>query len=51
MNKKNVKRGFAPYLFLIVFVCIVYLIFSSMNQKVNELSKFLSDNSFTAAIT
>ena len=38
MNKKNVKRGFAPYLFLIVFVCIVYLIFSSMNQKVNELS-------------
>ena len=38
MKKKNVKRGFAPYLFLIVFVCIVYLVFSSMNQKVNELT-------------
>ena len=38
MNKKNVKRGLMPYLFLIVFVCVVYFIFSSLNQKVNKLT-------------
>ena len=38
MNKKNVKRGLMPYLFLIVFVCIVYFVFSSLNQKEHKLS-------------
>ena len=52
MKKKNVKRGFAPYLFLIVFVCIVYFVFSSMNQKINELTydqfiKELNDGNIT----
>ncbi len=38
MNKKSVKRGLMPYIFLIVFVIVVYFIFSSMNQKVNKMT-------------
>ena len=38
MNKKSVKRGLMPYVFLIVFVIVVYFIFSSMNQKVNKMT-------------
>ena len=38
MNKKNIKRGVTPYVFLVVFVIVVYFVFSSMNQKVNKLT-------------
>ena len=38
MNKKSIKRGFMPYVFLIIFVIGVYLIFSMMNQKVNKMT-------------
>ncbi|MBE6150581.1 MAG: ATP-dependent zinc metalloprotease FtsH [Firmicutes bacterium] len=38
MNKKNVKRGLMPYLFLLIFVGIVYFVFSALNQKVNKLT-------------
>ena len=38
MNKKNVKRGLMPYLFLVVFVIVVYILFTSMNQKVNKIT-------------
>ena len=38
MNKKNVKRGLMPYIFLVVFVMVIYIIFTSMNQKVNKLT-------------
>ncbi len=37
-KKKNVKRGLMPYLFLILFVGIVYFVFSALNQKVNKLT-------------
>ena len=38
MKKKNVKRGLMPYLFLLIFVGIVYFVFSALNQKVNKLT-------------
>ena len=38
MNKKNVKRGLMPYIFLVVFVIVVYILFTSMNQKVNKIT-------------
>ena len=45
MKKKNVRQGFLPYLFLIIFMIVVYVIFSSMNKKVNKLTydEFISD--------
>ena len=38
MKKKNVRQGFLPYLFLIIFMVVVYIIFSSMNKKINKLT-------------
>lgn len=38
MNKKTVKRGLLPYLFLILLMFGVYYFFNFMNQKVNVLS-------------
>ena len=38
MNKKNVKRGLMPYIFLVVFFIVVYILFTSMNQKVNKIT-------------
>ena len=38
MNKKNVKRGLMPYVFLVVGLIVIYVIFTSMNQKVNKLT-------------
>ena len=38
MNKKVVKRGLFPYLFLIVFLFCMYALVGTMNTKVNELT-------------
>ena len=38
MNKKVVKRGLFPYLFLAVFLFFMYLLVGTMNTKVNELT-------------
>ena len=38
MNKKVVKRGLFPYLFLAVFLFCMYLLVGTMNTKVNELT-------------
>ena len=38
MNKKVVKRGLFPYLFLAIFLFCMYLLVGTMNTKVNELT-------------
>ena len=38
MNKKVVKRGLLPYIFLAVFLFCMYALVGSMNTKVNELT-------------
>ena len=38
MNKKVVKRGLFPYVFLIVFLLCMYVLVGTMNTKVNELT-------------
>ena len=38
MKKRNIRQGVLPYVFLILFVVIVYIIFSTMNKKVNTLT-------------
>ena len=38
MNKKVVKRGLLPYIFLIIFLFCMYALVGSMNTKVNELT-------------
>ena len=38
MNKKVVKRGLFPYIFLAVFLFCMYLLVGTMNTKVNELT-------------
>ena len=38
MNKKVVKRGLFPYVFLIIFLFVMYALVGSMNTKVNELT-------------
>ena len=38
MNKKVIKRGLMPYLFLFIFLFGIMLLFSSMNQQVHELN-------------
>ncbi len=45
MNKRNVKRGIAPYVFLLAFILIIYFIFSSTSQKVNKMTydKFVNE--------
>ncbi len=39
------KRGLMPYLFLIVFIFVVYFMFSSMNNRVNKMTydKFITE--------
>ncbi len=45
MNKKVVKRGLLPYLFLIIIIMAVFYFFNVMNQKVNVLTydEFMKD--------
>ncbi len=38
MNKKVIKRGLMPYLFLFIFLFGIMFLFSSMNQQVHELN-------------
>ena len=38
MKKRNVRQGLLPYLFLIVFVVVVYFVFSALNTKVNDIT-------------
>ena len=38
MNKKVVKRGLLPYLFLAIAVMAIFYFFNVMNQKVNVLT-------------
>ncbi len=38
MNKKVVKRGLFPYVFLIIFLLCMYALVGTMNTKVNELT-------------
>lgn len=48
MNKKTMKRGLFPYLFIFVFIAVVMFVFSMLNQKLNiitydEFIKSISD--------
>ena len=38
MNKKTVKKGLFPYLFLFVFILICLFAFNSFNTKINKLT-------------
>ena len=38
MNKKNVKKGLLPYVFLLLLILGMYYLFGVMNSSVNELS-------------
>ena len=38
MNKKVIKRGLFPYIFMFVFIMSVMYFFSALNQKVNVLT-------------
>ena len=38
MNKKNVKKGILPYVFLLLLILGMYYLFGVMNSSVNELS-------------
>ncbi|MEG2283139.1 MAG: ATP-dependent zinc metalloprotease FtsH [Bacilli bacterium] len=55
MNKKTVKRGLVPYIFLFLLMLGVFYFFNTLNQKVNvltydELMKSLNDGSVTEVI-
>lgn len=45
MNKKNIKKSLAPYVFLLIFIIGCLIIFKMFNVKVNELSydEFMKD--------
>ena len=45
MNKKNVKRGLLPYVFLVLLILVVYYIFGATNVDVNKItySEFLKE--------
>ena len=45
VNKKNVKRGLVPYLFMFLIILGVFYIFNIMNTNVNNLtySEFISE--------
>ena len=45
MKKRNIRQGVLPDVFLILFVVVVYFIFSTMNKKVNTLTydEFIKD--------
>ena len=38
MNKKNIKKGLVPYVFLAVFLFCMYALVGTMNTKVNEIT-------------
>lgn len=38
MNKKNVKKGLLPYVFLLLLILAMYYVFGVMNKTVNEIS-------------
>ena len=38
MNKKTVKKGLFPYVFLFVFIFICLFAFNSFNTKINKLT-------------
>jgi len=38
MNKKNVKRGLLPYVFLVLLILVVYYVFNVVNEKVNTFT-------------
>ena len=44
MNKKTLKKGMLPYLFLVVVILGIYYLFGILNTKVNDLTyKELND--------
>ena len=45
MNKKTVKKGLFPYVFLFIFIITCLLIFNMFNTKINEMSydEFISE--------
>lgn len=52
MNKKNVKKGLLPYVFLLLLILSMYYLFGIANKTVNEISydqfiKELSDGKVT----
>ncbi len=38
MNKKAIKRGLLPYLFLAIFLLCIMMVFSSLNKEVHEFT-------------
>ncbi len=38
MNKKTVKRGLLPYVFLAIFLLGIMMVFSSLNREVHEMT-------------
>lgn len=38
MNKKNIKKGLLPYVFLLLLILAMYYLFGVMNKTVNEMS-------------
>ncbi len=38
MNKKNMRKGVVPYIFLFVFIIAIVFLFETLNQKVNVLN-------------
>ena len=45
MNKRVIKKGLLPYLFLFIFLLVIMMLFSTMNQEVHELTynKFMKN--------
>ena len=45
MNKKTVKKGLFPYVFLFIFIITCLLIFNMFNTQINEMSydEFISE--------
>ncbi len=38
MNKKNIKRGLLPYVFLVLLILGIYYVFNVVNEKVNPFT-------------
>ena len=45
MNKKNIKRGLLPYVFLVLLILGIYYVFNVVNEKVNPFTydQFISE--------
>ncbi|MEE3344217.1 MAG: ATP-dependent zinc metalloprotease FtsH [Bacilli bacterium] len=45
MNKKTVKKGLLPYIFLFVFILVILISYNSLNTNIHEITydEFLSD--------